>query len=160
MAAVLFKIEAAVRKGYTTIACTEEPCKWNQCFLKQVSPATIADIQFYKDEVKQKYAHNIEHMPMNSASQEEQVNFLKSLAQCTKPPFGISSFAGFCKPFESTGNSSVMHTLPLEMRSLFSQSTSLSHSEHMNKIRTNEKEVAYMETQTQAQSLSPLWHKM
>ncbi|KAJ8050601.1 hypothetical protein HOLleu_03864 [Holothuria leucospilota] len=30
--AVLFKIEAAVRLGYTKAACTDMPCKWNNDF--------------------------------------------------------------------------------------------------------------------------------
>jgi hypothetical protein len=45
--AVLFKVEAAVKLGYTKTACTEEPCKWNEDFVKTVVPAKINAIKFY-----------------------------------------------------------------------------------------------------------------
>ncbi|VDI60785.1 Hypothetical predicted protein [Mytilus galloprovincialis] len=48
IAALLFKVEAAVRLGYTTKLCTELPCKWNADFVKKVQPAPVKDIQFYK----------------------------------------------------------------------------------------------------------------
>ena len=37
IAAVLFKIEAALRLGYTSVACTDEPCQWNACFVKKTT---------------------------------------------------------------------------------------------------------------------------
>ncbi|KAL3884662.1 hypothetical protein ACJMK2_024780 [Sinanodonta woodiana] len=36
--ALLFKIEAAVRLGYTSSTCTDRPCEWNACFVKNVEP--------------------------------------------------------------------------------------------------------------------------
>ena len=36
VAAVLFKVEAIVRLGYTGVACTSRPCEWNQAFSKKV----------------------------------------------------------------------------------------------------------------------------
>ena len=36
IAAILFKVEACVRLGYTSVACTSRPCEWNQAFLKKV----------------------------------------------------------------------------------------------------------------------------
>ncbi|XP_013411941.1 uncharacterized protein LOC106174794 [Lingula anatina] len=50
--ALLYKIEAAVRLGYTTSACTDEPCVWNECFVKNVEPAPIAEINFYSATAK------------------------------------------------------------------------------------------------------------
>ena len=37
IAALLFKVEACVRLGYTNVACTSRPCTWNQAFSKKVS---------------------------------------------------------------------------------------------------------------------------
>ena len=48
VAALLFKVEAAVRLGYTRRACTELPCYWNNDFVKKVKPAPVHSIQFYK----------------------------------------------------------------------------------------------------------------
>ena len=36
VAALLFKVEACVRLGYTNPACTSMPCEWNQAFSKKV----------------------------------------------------------------------------------------------------------------------------
>ena len=36
VAALLFKVEACVRLGYTNPACTSTPCEWNQAFSKKV----------------------------------------------------------------------------------------------------------------------------
>lgn len=36
VAAVLFKIEAAFRVGYTKPSCTSMPCKWNKMFVDKV----------------------------------------------------------------------------------------------------------------------------
>jgi len=35
-AAILFKMEACARLGYNKVACTSQPCQWNQNFTKKV----------------------------------------------------------------------------------------------------------------------------
>ena len=45
--AILFKIEAAVRAGYTKKTCTNNAWKWNQNFVKKIKPELIANINFY-----------------------------------------------------------------------------------------------------------------
>ena len=54
VAAVLFKVEAAVRLGLTSKACNDVPCQWNQNFTKDVNLAPIAQIQFYSKKAKSK----------------------------------------------------------------------------------------------------------
>ena len=49
VAAMLFKLEAAVQLGYTLPSCTSEACQWNATFLKNVSAAPISDILLYED---------------------------------------------------------------------------------------------------------------
>eukprot|EP00731_Ephydatia_muelleri_P022382 Em0014g973a len=44
VAAILFKVEAATRNGYTAI--TSSSCQWNEVFTTKHQPARIADIQF------------------------------------------------------------------------------------------------------------------
>ena len=39
--ALLFKMEVAVRLGYTKKACTSEACKWNNDFVKKVKGEPI-----------------------------------------------------------------------------------------------------------------------
>ena len=52
VAALLFKVEAAVRLGYTKVACTDQACTWNACFVKDVKPATIAQTPFFREEAR------------------------------------------------------------------------------------------------------------
>ena len=47
IAALLFKIEAAVRSGFTRRSCTEEACSWNVDFVKKIEPAEISRVRFY-----------------------------------------------------------------------------------------------------------------
>ena len=48
VAAILYKVEAAVRHGLTSQICTDIPCRWNQTFKESsVQPAPISDIKFY-----------------------------------------------------------------------------------------------------------------
>lgn len=55
VAALLFKIEAAVRAGYTKKICTDEACKWNSDFVKKVKPVPIYKIKLYTDAAVAKY---------------------------------------------------------------------------------------------------------
>ena len=102
----MFKIEAAVRTGYTTVACTEQPCQWNKCFVKKVQPATIAETQFYKEEAKQKYINQPKARVIQGATEQEQAMFLEKLSKCSKRPVGLSSFSGFSNLFQSEEKSS------------------------------------------------------
>ncbi|KAK2149185.1 hypothetical protein LSH36_463g04024 [Paralvinella palmiformis] len=54
VAALLFKVEAAVRLGYTRRGCTELPCYWNNDFVKKVKPAPVDCIKFYKKSANKK----------------------------------------------------------------------------------------------------------
>lgn len=36
VAALLFKVELAVKLGFNKTACTDEACKWNQTYMKKV----------------------------------------------------------------------------------------------------------------------------
>ena len=57
--ALLYKLEAAVRLGYTCSACTDVPCQWNQTFVKHVTAEPMARIKFYKETAKGKLANSL-----------------------------------------------------------------------------------------------------
>ena len=75
IAAVLLKIEAAVRISYTSSACNDEPRQWNSCFVKKVEAAPVASKQFYKEPEKERlrrskdtcYASRAEDQPQKCA---------------------------------------------------------------------------------------------
>ena len=81
VAAVLFKLEAAVRLGYTTKACTEEPCKWNQDFVKKIGPDPIAQISFYSDAKVEKSLQRSKKrkFQFEPSKENEQAKFLDAL---------------------------------------------------------------------------------
>ena len=45
--ALLFKLEATVRTGFTKTACTVVACAWNQDFVKKIKSDKIANIKIY-----------------------------------------------------------------------------------------------------------------
>ena len=47
VAAILYKVEAAVRHRLTSQTSTDIPCQWNQNCKESVQPAPISDIKFY-----------------------------------------------------------------------------------------------------------------
>ncbi|XP_038045141.1 uncharacterized protein LOC119719715 [Patiria miniata] len=50
IAAVMFKLEAANRLGYTSQACTEKACSWNKDCMngRDLDPCTLKDLSFTK----------------------------------------------------------------------------------------------------------------
>ncbi|XP_046576305.1 uncharacterized protein LOC124284273 [Haliotis rubra] len=45
VAALLFKVDAAVRAGLTSKACTSEACKWNAAYRKELQPTPLCEVQ-------------------------------------------------------------------------------------------------------------------
>eukprot|EP00112_Aurelia_sp_Birch-Aquarium-sp1_P014266 Seg3069.3 transcript_id=Seg3069.3/GoldUCD/mRNA.D3Y31 product="hypothetical protein" protein_id=Seg3069.3/GoldUCD/D3Y31 len=71
VAALLFKIEDAVKLGFTSISCTSMPCSWNKGCLKPVANLPLMDIQnlFKKDvhgTVKKRKLQKIDFEPVQA----------------------------------------------------------------------------------------------
>ena len=94
--AILYKIEAAVRLGYTKQACTDIPCKWNNDFVKRGEGARIKDIMFYKQTKSIPVKRTFE-----AASEMEQNIFLNDVAKIPERdyPVGMSLFCRFSNSF-------------------------------------------------------------
>ncbi|XP_071119026.1 uncharacterized protein [Haliotis cracherodii] len=45
IAALLFKVDLAVRAGLTSKACTSDACKWNSAYRKELHPSPISEVQ-------------------------------------------------------------------------------------------------------------------
>ena len=98
IAAMLFKLEAAVRLGYTSSSCTSEACQWNATFLKNVNTAPISGIVFYKDNYSSKSATK-EKKTVNAPSQVELDNFLLALKTVSPKYVLLSAFDEHCDNF-------------------------------------------------------------
>jgi hypothetical protein len=88
---MLFKLEAAVRLGYTSSSCTSEAGQWNATFLKNVNAAPISDIVFYKDNYGSKSATK-KKKTVNAPSQVELDNFLLALKTVSPKSVLFSAF--------------------------------------------------------------------
>ena len=90
-AALLFKIEDAVKLGFNSLSCTSMPCSWNKGCLKPVENLPLMEIQnLFKQEVhckvKKRKLNKIDFEPMTAKSEENEgkslfENVLKGVAE-------------------------------------------------------------------------------
>lgn len=102
---LLFKMEAAVRLGYTRAKCTDVPCQWNQCITENVAATPIADIRFYKQDAREKCRKDTKKTRTvpEPATESEQQDLLAALASLGEPIVGLSVFKDHCEKFVNTG---------------------------------------------------------
>ena len=117
VAALLFKVEVAVRLGYMSRACTELPRYRNNDFVKKVKPATVHNIKFYKKSAIDKVQKKRHTAPSASPSQEQQ-QLLTLLADISRPLIGLSLFKGHSSLFRCTA-SAELERLPQPITALF-----------------------------------------
>ena len=167
--AVLYKMEAAVRLGYTSSACTDLPCKWNACFVQNILPSPIAEIKFYnqrsKDKLK-KSKKRLKTMP-KTASFVEQEQFLMSLSSVSDSVVGLSTFKNYKKSFIGLGPSRNTKKLPKTLRTFYkhgNEKESPETIEEMTKnaadnLKVSAEEVTFVEESTRNQAASAIWHE-
>ena len=135
IAALLFKIEAAVRLGYTSMACTLKPCKWNNDFVSSVKGEKIRDILFHKAEKKVMVNYS------SAAATEKEKNALLSKLHrlpSNKQPLAISLFSKYSGAFHHKQPIPSTPKLPKSLRDLYCTSsvgqkedTSMVYEEHI-----------------------------
>ncbi|XP_065640131.1 uncharacterized protein LOC136072745 [Hydra vulgaris] len=94
VAAILFKMEAAVRLGLIYETCTDVPCQWNQIFTCDVKPAPITGRYINSVKAKCKLQLTMRE-PAVVALAEDQKHFLKSLEQSNLKIAVLPLFKGF-----------------------------------------------------------------
>lgn len=187
-AAIMFKVECAVRLGYTST--TSRPCSWNGMFCRkvttlyeyldnicsiklalnlQIEPARIVDINFSRpkrgkdrplaDELPRK-KHKI--FPV---CDEEEDAFFKGLRR-VMPSSAILSSVTIAQ--QSAPRSPVIRKLPAPLISLQkpgyaamskTELEEVCHDVFSTQLKITSEESAYLEESTRLQSLSPLWHQ-
>ena len=160
---MLFKIEAAVRLGYTHQTCTDVPCKWNACFTQRVQPAKIADIRFYKrDPVRR---GKTRHPPPPSTS-DEQASFVSDLASGDFSCVCLSTFTEHNERFETAAPRPTTK-LPAPLRTLFREENRSLSSEALEQLcadtsrqlAVTKSEADLIEECTRNQASSAAWHE-
>ena len=98
--ALLFKIEAAVRLGYTKeAACTNVLCKWNNDFVRKISGTKIKDIKFYRNSTESKKNPPAKiFMPETAPQQKCLLGMLNQILDRSKL-VGLSLFADYSESF-------------------------------------------------------------
>ncbi|VDI18732.1 Hypothetical predicted protein [Mytilus galloprovincialis] len=151
IAALLFKVEAAVRLGYTTKLCTELPCKWNADFVKKL----------YINKAKKV---KVRHL---SSTQQEQQTLLQTLHACNSKPVVLSTFDNFSDKFHWQKTVSSDPIVPQCLRSLYKAEyadfTKIDLSRKCSEINDsysmNKETIMYIYDVTQKQSSSLTWHE-
>ena len=96
IAALMFKLEAAVRLGFTTMACTSLPCSWNDLSTMKVKGAPIRDTIFYRPKVGKTKKRM---KPVIPPSAESKHRLLAMLADSSQKSVALHTFSDFAQPF-------------------------------------------------------------
>lgn len=169
VAAVLYKIEAAVRIGLTSAAPTDLPCKWNQNFTKNIVGCPVAEISIYSDSAKSKVNKSKTSVQEKRASDDEILGFLNSIAEVAPNTVCLSLFSQFQKNFTSVSQpdpNALTMKLPDSLRSLYHCNNLLLASTEFDELveasiekvqELSEQQMLYVEEATRNQSRCFAW---
>lgn len=168
VAAMLYKIETAVRMGYTSVTPTDLPCKWNQNFTKNILGSPVSEINLYSDQAKAKLK-NIGQKKREVPPLEEFENFLYSLKEAAPKAVGLSLFGDFQEKFITKEKDDVpcLKLIP-PLRSIYSKNNlALSAEEYekladktiLNLCSHSGSDFVYVEEATRNQAQSFTWYE-
>lgn len=119
VAAVLYKIEAAVRIGLTSTAPTDLPCQWNQTFTKSIIGSPVADIRLYSNSAKAKIKNK--KTPSSITHSDGLSGFLSVINEVAPKTVSLSLFSSFQKNFVSKQINKHQMRLPECLRTFYSE---------------------------------------
>ncbi|XP_065661420.1 uncharacterized protein LOC136084714 isoform X3 [Hydra vulgaris] len=120
VAAMLYKIEAAVRIGMTSSTPTDLPCQWNQNFTKNIVGSPVSQINLYTDAAKEKLSKNrMRKMPI-SPTPHEKNDFLSEIQSVQPKTAALHLFKDFDKEFIQM-ESVLIPKLPTSLRQFFNE---------------------------------------
>lgn len=169
--ALLFKIEAAVRLGYTNRLCTSEACKWNNDFVKKIKGEQICKIKFYnakataKGKIQKRRKSSKNKRASIPSSWQKKKNLLTKLSQLEAKPVVLHCFSEYCESFVPHRTPQPRAQIPKSLRSLYSPDNAgkdlvkLSE-ETLNTMSVSSASLTYIYDQTKRQSESQLWHEI
>ena len=162
---MLFKIEAAVRLGYTSTACTDDVCQRNQCFTKSVEPAKVSDIKFYKASAKEKIKKR-KALP-TAPTQEEQDEFLQAIFESNPRTVGLCAFSTFQENFIPKKPVVNVEKVPQSLTMFYKEANRRLSSDEIQNLCSScgkemetllsDQDIKYIEEVTRAQSTRQVW---
>ncbi|XP_065909342.1 uncharacterized protein [Dysidea avara] len=93
IAAILFKVETAVRLGLTKPSCTSTSCNWNNWYKENINPAEVRNINFVKPKHSSKRKQTCSEFTSSAKKQQ------RNLSQI--PPETLYSAINNCLPHAS-----------------------------------------------------------
>lgn len=164
VAAILCKVEAAVRQELTHTTPTNLPCEWNQNFTRNVKASKICDIIFYSDKGKSTIKSNTRN-DMLPATSQEQSAFLAALSSESKKVVGLSLFEEHQDAFVLNEPPPVQHKLP-SLLDLYVGNKTFSPKELeiecdkvIKNLKYSESDLCYIEEATRNQATSSNWYQ-
>ena len=124
--ALLFKIEAAVRAGFTARACKDEACQWNNDFVSEIQGAPLAEIKFY-DEIrvkknKEKRGGSLsETVEEKGLPEDKKKALLQKLSGLDKKPITLHCFSEHYESFKPKFVPAPRGRIPASLRTLYSE---------------------------------------
>ena len=122
--ALLFKLEAAIRAGFTKKACTDAACTWNQDFVKKIKPDKIAIIKLYSQKAINKSRKSepktISFSGTHTKPQKKNIDFfLSRLSKLKCKPVILHSYSEHCDRLVPKFKPPERARLPNMMRSYY-----------------------------------------
>ena len=169
--ALLFKIEAAVRAGFTRRACTDEACLWNDDFKENVTPAELCNINLYSaksiENFKGKQSNNSFPGTAIQPTQNEIDSFIQSLSQQKgNKPIVLHAYSKHYENYIPKYKPPARAKLPKSLRDWYSptnrEKTDKEISTISNKVleslTVSDETNNYLQQITNKQAESPVWH--
>ena len=160
--AILFKVEAAVRLGYTKVACTDVSCQWNNDFIKKIEGIEIKKIKFYKkSEIKKPIKRTF-----SEASEREQNTLLKNLKliPAKEQPVALSLFYKYSESFHHKAAVPMKPKIPVCLRKFFGsdiQPEELDEKiDQIYSLQISPEDKNFIENATKKQGQSLEWKEM
>ncbi|XP_067678814.1 uncharacterized protein [Haliotis asinina] len=167
IAALLFKVDIAVRAGLTSKACTSDACKWNSAYRRELHPDQICDVQILfgrKQAVKTVSATSRAPLP--------DINTLQSLkAVCPDAVFS-RPYPHWNSPLDEEETDSAdedenMQSFPPALTSLECNADEMKNADSLvshcekkwNQYHCEPAQIHNLEEVTRNQAISPLWYE-
>ncbi|XP_047141028.2 uncharacterized protein LOC124816062 [Hydra vulgaris] len=132
VAAMLYKIEAAVRIGMTSSTSTDLPCQWNQTFTKSIVGSPVAQINLYSDAAKEKLSKRVKEKCLFLQHLKKKMIFNQKYKLCSPK---LLLFICYDKEFIQK-ESAVVPKLPTSLREFFNENY---------KSLNNEQKLSYLD---------------
>ncbi|XP_019861952.1 PREDICTED: uncharacterized protein LOC109590481 [Amphimedon queenslandica] len=159
VAAVLFKVECAVRLGHTSV--TAQKCLWNESFVSKITPSTVLDINFKRPKCRREEdSCSAALQPTPVLDQDHEHRLFSELETHIPDAVVLSSVIPV-----TVSKKQVIRKLPFLLTSLERRENLLLNKEELeklcqttfHKLSITSEESQYLEEATRLQSLTSLW---